>query len=390
MAPQKGARQMTRTAPKIILLGGSNTVMKAGWSLHLADQIGDKHEIVNLACGAASTLMGLYRFLRHADQFAPGDIVIWEYALNDQSYFMARQPAEVLLAHVKWLVRLCHERQLRFVPLILHPRPWYAKGQDKRYYAGLEAYFSAAGLTPVSDAPMVQKMLAKGASLTRLYQDEAHFRLKHQIVRRLAKQVARAVQNVKPLQQGALTQGIAAPEAKLKLIDDFHSAKVQPMANRLFQGNSYPVDSAPSADCHGTVLGVILTVDTQLRAMEIRAGNRLVGPLSTQANPEHVKNGWSLKQISLEGEMPHRPLVAAGPVRFQRAQPAGRPKVAHTFIWSAQSESGDLASIDDGIVALVVQTGIRWPLKLRLRFAMRAAFRRLVRPLWRLLRRFRR
>jgi hypothetical protein len=279
---------------------------------------------------------------------------------------------------------------LRFVPLILHPRPWYAEGQDKGYYAGLEAYFAAADLSPISDTPIVDAMLAKGASLARLYQDKAHFRLKNPIVKRLANQVAQAIQKAKPVHETALTHGIAGPDAKLALIDDFQSTKVQPLANRLFQGNSYPVDSAPSADCHGTILGVILTVDTQFRALEIQAGNRVIGPFSTQANPEHVKNGWSLKQISLAGEMPGRPLIAAGTVRFQRAKPAKRPKVAHTFVWSAKAEGPDQARIHDGIVAMILQTGIRAPRHLRQRFSLRSALRRPARPILRLMRRFRR
>jgi hypothetical protein len=387
MAPQKGAREMTQTAPKIILLGGSNTVMKAGWSLHLADQIGDKHEIVNLACGAASTLMGLYRFLRHADQFAPGDIVVWEYALNDQSYFMARQPAEVLLAHVKWLVRLCHERQLRFLPLILHPRPWHAKGQDDTYYQGLEAYFAAAGVTPVSDVPLVQMMLAKGATLARIYQDNAHFRLKNPIVKHLAKRLAAAIGNVGPLGDAAVTHGISQADARLELIDDFQCSQVQPLSNRLFNGNSYPFDAGPSAVCHGTVLGLIVTVDTRNRAMDIQVGGQTLGPFSTQANPQHVKKDWSLKQILLQAPQVPGPLLADGPVTFRRAHPTKRPIRAHTFIWSRKLELPDGPGIADAVVGILVQNGVPLQTPSRRRPGVRSAVLRRIRSLRRWFRR---
>ncbi len=65
------------------ICGGSNSVRRGGW-VHHFDVPSD-----NISIGASTSIMGAYRVMFCRD-VAPGDTVIWEYALNDANQALGR------------------------------------------------------------------------------------------------------------------------------------------------------------------------------------------------------------------------------------------------------------------------------------------------------------
>jgi len=120
----------------ILIVGGSNSVMKHGYSDQLADLLdrpdmitltGSKAQITNLSVGANSAMRGL-ETLKGADLDGI-DLLILEYFINDLPVF-SRDGAEFWLACYEGMIRyaLSMNPRLRIMPLMLGRR-------DKQFYA---------------------------------------------------------------------------------------------------------------------------------------------------------------------------------------------------------------------------------------------------------------
>ena len=134
----------------LIVVGGSNSLLKDGWVARLATRFPDE-DIVNLSIGAAPSLMGYYRLLtsHHCPQ---GATLIWEYALNDEEFIAARDadPAMVL-RYVGLILDLCRQRGLHVLGLALATRSHARPMPDGPYRLGLQALFKSRGV-PLFDS----------------------------------------------------------------------------------------------------------------------------------------------------------------------------------------------------------------------------------------------
>ena len=101
----------------VFIVGGSNSLMKTGWTKNAA-HLFPNEDVVNLSIGATCSLTGLYRSVFTADIFS-GDTIVWEYALNDANQISSGfVSAEFLLKYIELLLAICFQRRVRFVALI--------------------------------------------------------------------------------------------------------------------------------------------------------------------------------------------------------------------------------------------------------------------------------
>lgn len=181
---------------EILIVGGSNSVMKQGYSDQLAillDQpdiielTGSKTWIKNLSVGANSAMRGL-ETLKSADLDSV-DILVLEYFINDLPMF-SRDGAEFWLACYEGMIRyaLSVNPRLRIVPLMLGRR-------DKRFYTiqedmrdSMRALAEKYNLKLVDFDQFAHQHLTYQNQFTALYSDGAHYQ-RPQITSLIASQI---------------------------------------------------------------------------------------------------------------------------------------------------------------------------------------------------------
>lgn len=103
-----------------MIIGGSNSQMKAGYASHLPELLPDA-DIVNLSVGAAPSHMGVFRLLT-CPRLARTDHVVWEYALNDVNHVKSKGYSEdSLLGFVEHTLKICARRRIKLIPVLLTP-----------------------------------------------------------------------------------------------------------------------------------------------------------------------------------------------------------------------------------------------------------------------------
>lgn len=108
----------------VYLVGGSNTFRKFGWAPAFSAALQERGEaVVNISVGAAANLMGYVRAVGMNDLRA-GDVVVWEYALNDEIRIQAGGSMETILRHMEYLLEHCAARGVRVLPMIFVPQHW--------------------------------------------------------------------------------------------------------------------------------------------------------------------------------------------------------------------------------------------------------------------------
>ena len=178
-------------AMKIAIIGGSNSVKSTGWVGAFAEVIGDLGEVLNRSVGAAPSIMGYFRAVTESS-LGKGDVVIWEYAVNDERFIVRdKQTPELLLGYCEMTLRYCQKRNIRFIPLIFTAKTmaWEPKSP---YRASLHRLFEHYGLLYLDVTEEVPAKLDRDRMPAYLYQDELHYKSMPFITRFIAKR-ARAM-----------------------------------------------------------------------------------------------------------------------------------------------------------------------------------------------------
>lgn len=131
---------------KLFIYGGSNSLLKDGWTAALAEKM-PQTTVVNRSIGAATSLMALFRLLTNTDEGPqPGDTVIWEYALNEAAHCARGYDAQIALRNVTRFVDECARRELKLVAAIFTPRAEELADARHPYYAQLHDLLQARGV----------------------------------------------------------------------------------------------------------------------------------------------------------------------------------------------------------------------------------------------------
>lgn len=183
---------------KVIAIGGSNTILKNGYLSKLKSLMPEM-EIVNRAIGAANSSMGLYRLLSYGD-LSEGDIVIWEYALNDTFSLSARgEPWH--LALIEQTINHARNKGCLFVPVILTRRGHDRMKGISAYRAMVHHLFRSYGLEPIDAAHTAHLRFNVAALPDSDYRDDSHYQPGGRVCRLVAEMIADQIGNGAPQPQ---------------------------------------------------------------------------------------------------------------------------------------------------------------------------------------------
>ncbi len=146
----------------IHIYGGSNSLLKNGWAKYFTESISEP--VLNRSIGATTTLMALYRALDISDM-QPGDLVIWEYALNDFSHISRDYRLDAVLRNLELFIVLCRKRKCRLVAAIFTPIEEERAPERHPYYARLTEMLSHYGVS-YFDVSAVYRALSNGIAMT--------------------------------------------------------------------------------------------------------------------------------------------------------------------------------------------------------------------------------
>jgi len=266
------------TAPltgRLIITGGSNSVMREGWTAHL--DLPEGWQVENLSIGAASTLMALYRLLAAAPLRA-GDVVVWEYALNEYNHWRAGFSLAVLADQLHWLMGMCRDAGARLQPVIMYTQQQHEDGGQDDYVIALRALLAEAGLDPIC----CNDVLAASGGATGsagLYSDPAHYRVDHPILTTLAAQVARRVV------AGPAVPALDPPSQRGRrvwLVDSFADMSSARFANSRIACTEYPLRAPHAIALTGRLLGVIVIAAPNGGGLTLTTGGgQSCGPFAT-------------------------------------------------------------------------------------------------------------
>ncbi|AXC50076.1 SGNH/GDSL hydrolase family protein [Paracoccus suum] len=179
---------------KIIAVGGSNTVFKNGYLGDLQALLPEA-VFVNRSVGAANCSMGLFRLLSYPD-LSEGDIVVWEYALND-TFSLPTRGVEWHLSVIEQTLIHARDRGCLFLPVILTTRDIENNQEITPYRAALHYLFRAYGVTPI-DAAQEAHIAFNVAVLPKSdFRDLSHYlpggRVCKLIAQKMAEQIAKGL-----------------------------------------------------------------------------------------------------------------------------------------------------------------------------------------------------
>ncbi|MFS4438985.1 SGNH/GDSL hydrolase family protein [Paracoccaceae bacterium GXU_MW_L88] len=236
----------------IVVLGGSNSLYQNGWVSHLSEKT--DQEVRNLSVGASSSLAALYRFLGDNGPTS-GDLVVWEYAINDLNHHLISDYSYDLLMHnVEHLIRLCRERGCPLVPVIMTAREQEVSKSRDPYYERLASLFDAYGLSSfdVSQAyrksiwPWRRRGMGRDA-----YSDAAHYKRDPKIMKFVVQGFLKAMETatvpakIEPLYTG---------DATVRLLSEFPSG--ERFTNRVIDVPADPLPLKVASPVDGALIGV--------------------------------------------------------------------------------------------------------------------------------------
>lgn len=131
---------------RIVVSGGSNAIIRDGWFTELGLRL-PAATLRNVSVGAATSTMGLYRTLTAAD-LRQGDVLVWEYGLNDQHHIdMKGNDKDTLLRHCDMALRHAEEAGARPLGIALAPVHHALDGSAVTEYATkLTEVFASRGV----------------------------------------------------------------------------------------------------------------------------------------------------------------------------------------------------------------------------------------------------
>lgn len=135
------------------IIGGSNCMLADSWVRQLPQIQTDAPRIRNLAVGAATSLIGIYRLLN--GEVPDGATVVWEYAINEANHHLAGQSVETLLYHLDWFLHLSAQRGIRVLPLVFWNLDEQTATAPNAYRAALMAHLTRRGLQAVDFGPLL-------------------------------------------------------------------------------------------------------------------------------------------------------------------------------------------------------------------------------------------
>lgn len=335
--------------PSLVVVGGSNSLLKNGWADKLKEVHPDSGRVLNLSIGAATSAMGLYRLLTCAS--LPDDpVIIWEYALNEANYFSHRQPAKVLIHHTQWFLEICARRGFRVLPVVLYNKSEAGSAEQVKYREFLARTFAAYGLKPVDASQLWRKDFGH-LPVDRLYADNPHYSVETEFPLALARTVLQQSRSATvPQRGGDLEKQFSDKDLRIVFPD---SRTPEPFVNRILSCDIFPLGTDLHFSLSGRLLACFLIASRMEPAITFHSDRGQKGPYSVEISTKIEGPVRQLKHLLLWSPQ-DPPLVARGDL-FLSPQPSlgTTPMVQHTMAWNPLEEGGAPGS--GGLIGLLAE-----------------------------------
>lgn len=187
---------------KIVVLGGSNTVSRTGWLEQLK---ASRPDLVfeSRAIGSAPSMMGFCQLVRN-DTLESGDIVLWEYAINDANSIRKEIcTAEHALRYVEVTLRHAIQRGCSVIPIVMHSMSLRNIGNSGEYYGPLSELFALYGARAIHVNDTWKASSGQTTIPEDFYRNHAHYRSDAPVLAALGAEVSRQIDDPPSLQAPA-------------------------------------------------------------------------------------------------------------------------------------------------------------------------------------------
>ncbi len=284
---------------RVVISGGSNSVRKKGWTADLTRRLPTETPVVNLSVGASTSTMGAWRVMS-ADVLGPGDVLIWEYAVNDRNHIgKSGATAETLLRHVEHVIRATHDAGARMLAVGLVSQAQAARGPDP-YLLSLQRLLAHYGV-PFFDA---------GAAVTgeplaqRDFDDANHVAVGGRVIAAMIDWVIGRL-NLREAGQVALADPLFCGTRRLLVLDQFRPDRSESFRNALLDlqvrriaGGKTGLVVVNGSGMRVEVQGLAVLAERRGGVMQVMAGGWL-RHVATGLG-EHETKGTLLRFLSFE------------------------------------------------------------------------------------------
>ncbi len=260
---------------KAVIIGGSNSVMKKGWVSFLTANR-PRLTLLNRSIGATNSAMGFYR-LQSGPTLAPGDAVIWEYALNDENWIAAgRCTVAFALRYVELCILFARKHGASFIPLVLSAASLAEQGQTTPYLTGLRGLLAQYGLHPVVATDLYCKRFGTSRVTRHEYADRVHYDADSPVLKLVAKAVGGQI--AAPVFPGkAVTSPSGTRLHQVRFLQSFTNTTEFSFANRLISATAHrpaedAVGHASAGQGRWRVVGVIVLRSPEPSGLVFRLG----------------------------------------------------------------------------------------------------------------------
>jgi len=248
--------------------------MKTGWVSRFRAHAPD---LVNLSVGGTTSITGLFRVMT-TPQIGPGDVVVWEYALNEANHIRRGRPPRLLLEHLEHLIRHLRERGVALAPVVFTPRKDEKRAQPAPYYRQLHRLLDHYRLAPFDMSTAYRAALGVATLPETVFMDFAHYAHSDETLDFICQGAARAVAQARI---PAAVRSKYVRGERLSLIDGF--------ADDIFENSimRVPVARPPitiTSEAKGKVSAIVYFSTPQNNAFEIsRVGPGSAGRVAISA-----------------------------------------------------------------------------------------------------------
>lgn len=337
--------------PAVVVIGGSNSLLRDGW----VDQLKAMHprpdQVINLSIGAATTAMGLYRLLSCVD-LPPDPVILWEYSLNEANYFANGLAGRVMMYHNRWLLEICRRRGYRVLPVLLYNKS-EATGEEQSLYRGALADLLARyGLHSV-DAQQLWLRDFSHLSADVLYRDNPHYSTETDFLRALAQAVLeQASQAVIP---EAEAQAARYEGKDLQFLMPSAPTPIR-FSNRILDCEIYPFADSLRINMSGRLLACLMLSTHREPPIRFETETQKRGPYAVQ-----ISRRESGPQVQLKHLIPwnpvNKPLTVEECLVVSACKVSRKPVVQHTLAWNGACppETGADAAARGGMIGVLAE-----------------------------------
>jgi hypothetical protein len=335
----------------MFLFGGSNSLLRGGWSEDLIAAAGGGFEVINRSIGAASSLMGVFRAEISADM-QPGDVAVWEYGINDFNHFRSGVPVAILIENLGWFLQSCRNRGVHVVPLLMQSRRQMGMQQADPYLTAARDLFHRLSLPFHDCQPATQQDIAASGDIKAVYRDGQHYATGRPLLAGFAQAViarARA-----PGMQGRAAP-LAVPELAgrcLKIVTEFPGAETLAYGNSIISGAYCPIGQTLTLTEGGALKALIVRASARGGAVTLKHAHRTIGSFSLRPQAQQTVLRWQIKHLLIDSSLFPGSVRLAGQLTADRPPPGTRVTAQQTFARKTAA-----VPEGDGIIAVVLEQG---------------------------------